>query len=120
MTSYRIYFWPSAYETGNAPTVRTCQKPGVIQPNESTREHCDKERAGELEYSPLPVRPHTLLDDIFGGITEQNYLSGMTGAPSRDGENVEDPTESQPARRVVLSPHTQGGGPDSSRGSSRR
>ena len=96
-------FGSSDDETGNAPTARNRQQPELIQPNESTLVHCEKERAGELAYPPLPVRPHSLLDDLFGGLTEQNGPSKRAIGPSHSGENVEDPTESQPARRVVLS-----------------
>ena len=60
-----------------------------------------------MEYPPIPVGPHTLLGDLFGDLTEQNDISKRTNDPSQDGWNVEGFTETQPNRRVSLSPHTQ-------------
>ena len=100
-------FGSSDDEEGTAPIARNCQHPELIQPNESTRIHCEKERAGEMEYPPPPVRPHTLLGDLFGGVTEQNGFSRRPNDPSHAWWNVEGCAESQPTRRVALSPHTQ-------------
>ena len=100
-------FGPSDDESGNAPNCPKSSTAGTYQTKRGYSCTVRKERAGEMEYPPLPVDPHTLLGDLCGDLTEQNDLSKRTNGPSHDGWNVEGCAETQPTRRVALSPHTQ-------------